>query len=82
MKTGEIDFIEPDYLKIDGSLIKNIDTDQKAQKVVKSIITFAKESNILTVAEFVHSEKVFEVCKELGIDEYQGYLFSEPSPTL
>ena len=74
--------IEPDYLKIDGSLIKNIDTDQKAQKVVKSIITFAKESDILTVAEFVHSEKVFEVCQELGIDEYQGYLFSEPSPTL
>lgn len=74
--------IEPDYLKLDGSLIKNIDTDQKAQKVVKSIITFAKESNITTVAEFVHSEKVFEMCKKLGIDEYQGYLFAEPSPTL
>ncbi|QOP41102.1 EAL domain-containing protein [Sulfurimonas marina] len=74
--------IEPDFLKIDGSLIKNIDTDLRAQQVVKSIITFAKESDIKTIAEFVHSQDVFEVCKELGIDEFQGYLFSEPSPTI
>lgn len=74
--------INPDIIKIDGSLIKNIDTDERAQKVVKSIITFAKESGIITVAEFVHSQEVFEKCKELGIDEFQGYLFHKPSPTI
>ncbi|MDH4943735.1 bifunctional diguanylate cyclase/phosphodiesterase [Sulfurimonas sp. C5] len=74
--------INPDLIKIDGSLIKNIDTDERAQKVVKSIITFAKESNIITVAEFVHSQEVYKVCKDLGIDEFQGYLFAEPTPDI
>lgn len=74
--------INPDFIKIDGSLIKNIDTDERAQKVVKSIITFAKESNITTVAEFVHSQEVYKVCKDLGIDEFQGYLFAEPTPDI
>ena len=71
--------LQPDYLKIDGSLIKNIDTDMRSQEIVKTIVNCAKSLHFKTVAEFVHSKKVFEVCKELGIDEFQGFYFSEPS---
>jgi diguanylate cyclase (GGDEF)-like protein len=70
--------LAPDYLKIDGSLIRDINTDMNARIIVKTIIGFAKELHIKTIAEFVHSEAVFEVCKELGVDEFQGYYFSEP----
>lgn len=71
--------IEPDYLKIDGSLIKNLDTDQNAKKIVKTIINFANKLGIKTIAEYVHSQDIFEICRNLGIDEFQGYYFSEPN---
>ena len=74
--------IKPNYLKIDGSLIKNIDSDMNAKKIVKTIVLFAKELDIKTIAEFVHSKEIFEICKELGVDEFQGYYFSEPKAGL
>ncbi|TKI69667.1 EAL domain-containing protein [Sulfurimonas crateris] len=70
--------IKPDYLKIDGSLIQNILTDSDSQILVKSIIRFAQELNITTVAEFVENEKIFELLKEYGVDEFQGYYFGRP----
>jgi diguanylate cyclase (GGDEF)-like protein len=72
--------LQPDYIKIDGSLIKEIDTNEKARNIVTTLITFAKELNCKTVAEFIHSKEVFNVCRELGIDEFQGYYFDEPHP--
>jgi len=69
--------IEPDYLKIDGSLIKNI-ISTKDYDVVKTIINFAKMYNIKTVAEYVENEEIYILVKELGIDYSQGYYFSKP----
>lgn len=70
--------INPDYIKIDGSFIKNIHTDQRSYSLVKGIVNSAKDLNIKTIAEFVHNKEVFEIVKELGVDEFQGYYFSEP----
>ena len=70
--------IEPDYLKIDGSLIKNIDNDSKALTLVNAIIEFSHQLNIKVIAEFVHSEVIYEMLKEIEVDEYQGFYFSEP----
>ena len=70
--------LAPDYLKIDGSLIRNIDTDANARAVVRTIVGFARSLGIRTIAEFVHSQPVYKVCKELDIDEFQGYHLSEP----
>ncbi|WP_373001632.1 EAL domain-containing protein [Sulfurimonas sp.] len=71
--------LEPDYLKIDGSLIKNIDTDIKSYNIVKTLINFAHNLGILVIAEYIHSKEVLAICEELGVDEFQGYLFGEPS---
>ena len=68
-----------DYIKIDASLIKNINRDEKSRIVVQTIIEFAKKVNMKTIAEFVENEEICKVCKELGVDEYQGYYFSKPS---
>ncbi len=71
---------QPDILKIDGSLIKNIQTNEYSYSIVKSIVTFAKEQGFATVAEFVENEEIFAILKELGIDYSQGYFFSAPKP--
>ena len=71
---------QPDILKIDGSLIKNIQTDDYSLSIVKSIVTFAKEQNFETVAEFVENENIFNILKALGVNYSQGYYFSIPKP--
>jgi diguanylate cyclase (GGDEF)-like protein len=71
--------LQVDYIKIDGSMIKNIDNDKSAQLITKTIVNFAKSMGILTVAEFVHSKNVFEKVKELEVDYSQGYYFGQPT---
>ena len=70
--------LQIDYLKIDGSLIKNIDKDKNAQIIVKTIVQFAQDLNIKTIAEFVCSKEIFEVVKDMGIDYAQGYFVGKP----
>jgi len=71
--------ISPDFIKIDGGLIKNIDVDSTSLIVVETIVNFAKKLGIKTVAEFVHSSIVMDTVKELGIDYSQGFYIDEPS---
>ena len=71
---------EPDILKIDGSLVKNIDENEYSLSVVKTIVAFAKEQKISTIAEFVENEKIFNILKDLGVDYSQGYYFGKPEP--
>lgn len=70
--------IEPEFIKIDGSLIKDIDNDTHSLALVNAIVNFSHKLNITTVAEYVHNEKVFTLLKELNVDEYQGFYFSRP----
>lgn len=71
--------IKPDFIKIDGSLIQNILTDSDSKILVQSIVNFARELNITTVAEYVENEEIFELLKEYGVDEFQGYYFGHPT---
>lgn len=71
--------LNPAYLKIDGSLIKNIDIDDKAFTIVKALVSFAKALHVKTIAEFVHKEEIFNMLLAIGVDEFQGYYIGEPS---
>ena len=71
--------MKADYIKIDGSLIKDIDVDKTAYIVVETIVAFAKKLGIKTIAEYVHSSVVMDKVKELGIDYSQGFYIDEPS---
>ena len=71
---------QPDILKIDACLIKDIVTDSYALSVVKTIVRFTKEQNIKTVAEYVENEDIYNILKEIGIDYSQGYYFGKPEP--
>jgi len=68
------------YLKIDGSLIKNLLTDEKSKTLVKAIIDFAQELGIKTIAEFVENKEIENELIKIGVDYSQGYYFSEPIP--
>jgi PAS domain S-box-containing protein len=72
-----LDF-EPDILKIDGSLIKNIEKDKFSRNIIETIVTFAKKQNILTIAEYVENESIFNLLYEIGVDYSQGFYFGEP----
>jgi EAL domain-containing protein (putative c-di-GMP-specific phosphodiesterase class I) len=67
-----------DFIKIDGSFIKNIDTDIPSQVLTELIVLFAKKQNIKTIAEFVHSPDILGKVKSLDIDFSQGYFLGEP----
>ncbi|GAX86970.1 conserved hypothetical protein [Lebetimonas natsushimae] len=72
--------LDIDYIKIDGSLIKNINKDRVSKEIVELISLFAKRENIKTIAEFVHNKEVFDILKKLGIDCAQGFYLYEPLP--
>lgn len=74
--------LDLDIVKIDGTYIKDIDTNPKSQTVTESILFFTHKIGVKTVAEFVHNAQVFEIVKSMGIDYAQGYFLGEPKPDL
>ncbi len=71
--------LNPDTIKVDGSLIKDICKDKKSYIIVKTIINFAKELGIDIIVEYVHNREVMEKTKELNVDGFQGYFIAKPS---
>ena len=69
-----------DIIKIDGSIIRNVDQDRNAQVVADLVVNFAQRLGIKTVAEFVHSEAVYKKVVDMHIDYSQGYYLAEPVP--
>lgn len=74
--------IKANIIKIDGSLIKDIDTHPEKRAIVKSIVSFAQDIGLETVAEYVSSEKIFNIVRDMGITYSQGYFFGEPMPQI
>ncbi len=70
--------LDVDYIKIDASIIRNLDSDENAVAIAETIIGFAKRTGKKTIAEFVHSESILELVKEMGVDYSQGYYLGKP----
>lgn len=67
-----------DYIKIDGSLIKGINTDAKYKLIIETIVHFAKRINALTIAEFVSEQAIYDTVKALGVTYSQGFFTGKP----
>jgi EAL domain-containing protein (putative c-di-GMP-specific phosphodiesterase class I) len=70
--------LEPDYIKLDRSLISNIDTNEMKASIVEAFGMFAKKSKINILAEGIETAAELEKIKELGIDFGQGYYIGRP----
>ncbi|WP_310441591.1 bifunctional diguanylate cyclase/phosphodiesterase [Sulfurimonas sp.] len=79
---GYLTRMSADFIKIDGSLVQNIDVDKNAFFVVETIVDFAKKLGIKTIAEYVHSSVIMDIVKDLGVDYAQGFYIDEPSISL
>jgi EAL domain-containing protein (putative c-di-GMP-specific phosphodiesterase class I) len=69
-----------DYLKIDGSFVKNMVTDESDLAVVRSINEIGHFLGKKTVAEYVHDEQTAELARSIGIDYLQGWGVEKPKP--
>ncbi len=67
-----------DLIKIDGSIIQQLNGEKAASLVAETIVDFSKKMGIATVAEFVSDEAIFKKTNELGITYSQGYYVSKP----
>ncbi|MFZ5764456.1 MAG: EAL domain-containing protein [Thermodesulfobacteriota bacterium] len=69
--------VPPDYLKFDMGLIADIDSAPPAhRRMVETLVRLCRDEGIVTLAEGVRGEKELSVCRQMGFDLLQGYLFS------
>lgn len=71
-----------DFIKIDGSFIRNLPNDLADQHLVKALVAVSQELGKQTIAEYVDSEVTLRLLGEYGVDFAQGFHIGKPSPDL
>ncbi len=74
--------IQPDFIKIDRSIVSNIDNDSQKRHLVANLINFAKSHGIKTLSEGIETRGELETVITLGIDYIQGYYTGRPNPVI
>jgi len=69
-----------DYLKIDGSFIRDIEQNRTDQSIVRAIHSVGRNMGIQTVAEHAETPGMLKLLREIGIDYAQGYAVAKPLP--
>jgi diguanylate cyclase (GGDEF)-like protein/PAS domain S-box-containing protein len=69
-----------DYLKVDGSFVRDMLTDESSRTITETIIVMAHKLGLRVIAECVEKAEQKDWLTEVGCDYAQGYLFSEPVP--
>jgi len=72
--------VKPEWLKIDISLIRDIDTDKARQGLVSSLVTYAEQVGVGVVAEGIETVEELKTVRDLGVEYGQGFLFTLPVP--
>ena len=70
--------IAPDYIKVDLSIIRDIDTDTDKQQIVSNIVSYAHQRSMKIVAEGLETPAEVRKVLELGVDLLQGYFLAKP----
>ena len=76
---GSIANLEPDFIKLDISLINQIDTNFIKQNLVETMVKFANDHGAMVIAEGVERAEEFKTVKELGVHLVQGFFLHRPS---
>jgi diguanylate cyclase (GGDEF)-like protein len=72
-------YLAIDYVKIEGSFVRNIAVDERDRIIVEQINDMAHKFGLKTVAEFVEDEVTAKMLAEIGVDYAQGYYFGRPA---
>lgn len=72
--------LEPDFVKLDMSLVRGIDTSLTKQKIVRSMTSLCHEMRMIVVAEGVETPPEASTLIGLECDLLQGFLFARPGP--
>jgi EAL domain-containing protein (putative c-di-GMP-specific phosphodiesterase class I)/GGDEF domain-containing protein len=75
---GSIANLEPDFIKLDISLINSIDTNFIKQNLVETMVKFAEEHDAMVIAEGVERAEELETVKQLGVPLVQGFFLHRP----
>jgi EAL domain-containing protein (putative c-di-GMP-specific phosphodiesterase class I) len=70
--------IEPDFMKLDMSLLRNIESSRVKQRLVSTLRDFCQGAGIELVAEGVETNEQLDKVVELGVPYVQGFLFAHP----
>ena len=70
--------LEPEFVKLDMSLVRDVDKNAVKQKLVRSMCALCKDMGIIVVAEGIETRAEREACGALGCDLLQGYLIAKP----
>ena len=73
--------LQPDHIKIDMSLVRQIDEDVVKQSLVASLRTFCRDIGAAVIAEGVETQAELDTLADLGITHMQGFLLGRPAPT-
>jgi EAL domain-containing protein (putative c-di-GMP-specific phosphodiesterase class I) len=72
--------LEPQYVKIDLGLVRNVDSEAMKQTLIRTIVRLAEDLNIDVIAEGVETKAEAETLARIGCPLLQGYLFARPAP--
>jgi EAL domain-containing protein (putative c-di-GMP-specific phosphodiesterase class I) len=72
--------LRPDFIKVDLSLVRSIDTDPPRQELLRALHTVALKLNAQVIAEGIETSEELATIQSLGIPLGQGYLFGRPAP--
>lgn len=67
-----------DYLKIDGSLVRNLETDKTDREMVRAINQIGHTVGAKTIAEFVENEDILDILRDIGVNYAQGFGLQKP----
>lgn len=79
---GYLRTLDVDYLKIDGSFVRNIAQDKVDREMVRTIHEVGQLLGMQTIAEFIETEETLLILKELGVNYAQGYFLGRPHPAI
>lgn len=71
--------LSPAYIKVDISIIRDIDKSQDKQQIVSNIVSYAHERNMQIIAEGMETAAELETVLALGVDLLQGYFLARPA---
>jgi len=77
---GSIANLEPDFIKLDISLINCIDANFIKQNLVETMVRFANDQKAMVIAEGVERAEEYETVKQLGVHLVQGFYLHPPAP--